>query len=196
MPRVVRDLKMHLLKQTINYVTPHVLSLCPNVQAKTPQSKLVLAVWARLEDALRKEASIDARDDKNLNKLLESTKRALVFLCENDKYYRRWLGLLMLLLAEETQKAIRDFSYDLALLSAPRPLGLTREQFEQNKAALFQNMMSGYLYALSDQPESITTSIREAYARSGAVQVPTSHKRMAFSLRFEKEQENDAKPET
>jgi len=183
---------MHLLKQAINYLSPRFLGKIPAVQAKTPQSRLVLAVWARVEATLKKEAPIKARDDRNFTTLLETVKRALIFLCEEDRYYKRWLGLTFLLFAEETGRALQQFSYEDALASSPRPLGLTREQYEQSKRALFENSLAGYLMALERAPESIAGAIAEAYDHSGRVQIPAPAKRMAYSLLFEREDREHA----
>jgi len=167
------DFKMKMLKDAINFIAPRVLRLSSGVQPKTPQSKLILSVWARLEDALKKETSIGYFNDKNFSKLLESTKQALIFLCENDRYYKRWLSLFAFILKEELEKQYDNFTFPEALDMTVRPLGLTYEEFEKHRKALWEFHMTGYLSALSRQPLptekkegfNLETSDPQAYIR-------------------------------
>lgn len=152
------DLKMHLLKRLINSVAPKVLSMAKGVKAETPQSKLIERVWARLEDVLKKEVQTGCFDDDNFKVLLRSVKEALIFLCENDKYYKRWLGLMAFFLSEELTKMKSEFDFKQALAMTVRPLGLKKEEFERHKEALFEVYLTGYLYGMA----RCTTDIHKA----------------------------------
>jgi len=178
------DLKMHLLKQTINYIAPRVLRLSGSVQAKTPQSELIIYVWSRLEATLRKEVSTGCFNDKNFSKLLEASKQALIFLCEKDKYYKRWLGLLAMFITEEVLRLKREFTYEKALELSARPLMLTREEFEMHRDSLFELYMSGYLYGLSLLPELDIEKIRTARLEGKDVDYPSSDPQAFFRLYF------------
>jgi len=178
------DFKMHLLKQTINYIAPRILRLSSGVQPKTPQSKLILSVWARLEAVVKKEVETGCWNDKNFSSLLASSKQALVFLCEMDRYYKRWVGLLAMFLVEETLRLKRDFTYEDAINSSARPMMLTREEFEKHKDSLFENYLTGYLYGLSLLSEEDINKIREAREKGTSVNFPSSDKQAYFTLFF------------
>jgi len=186
------DFKMHLLKQTINYIAPRVLRLSSGVQPKTPQSQLILRVWARLEDVVQKETHTGCWNDKNFSKLLESSKQALIFLCEKDRYYKRWLGLLTMFLAEEVLKEKREFNYEKALDMPTRPMMLTKEEFWKHRDSLFENYLTGYLYGLSLLKTEDIPKIKEAREKGLRVQIPSSDPHAFFYLSFtERDKPND-----
>jgi len=167
------DLKMLLLKKAVNAVTPRILSLSRGVQPKTPHSKLVVKIWDRLEEAVKKETETGCFSDKNFLNLLRSTKQALIFLCEGDKYYKRWLGLLFLFLSEEIASARELFSYEEALKMGCRPIGLTEEEYLRHKETLFKFNLSGYLSSLSRLPGSRIPEIRKARENGAFVDFPS-----------------------
>jgi len=188
------DFKMKLLKESINFIARRVHRLSSGVQPKTPQSQLILRVWARLEDGLIKEVQTGCFNDKNFRNLLESTKQALIFLCENDRYYKRWLGLLSMFLTEEVLREKRDFTYEQALLCSARPMMLTEEEFEKHKDSLFENYMTGYLYGLSLLKTEDIAKIKEAREKGQRIQLPSLDPHAFFYLSFtEREQPNDTK---
>jgi len=187
------DLKMHMLKQTLNFIAKRVLRLSSGVQPKTPQSKLIYSVWARLEDTVQKEALTGCWNDTNFRNLLNSAKQALIFLCEKDRYYKRWLGLLAMFLTEEVLREKREFSYEKAKECSARPMMLTREEFEKHKDSLFELYMTGYLYGLSLLKTEDIAKIKEARDKGERVQIPSSDLHAFFYLSFtEREKPNDS----
>jgi len=178
------DMKMHLLKQTIKFIVPRILRFSGGVQAKTLQSRLVERVWARLEDVVMKEVETGCWNDRNFSNLLEATKKGLIFLCEYDRYYKRWLGLVSMFLAEEVLKEKRDFTYEQAVECAARPLMLTREEFEKHKDSLFELYMTGYLYGLSLLPQEDIDKIKKARVEHTDVTLPSFDGEAFFKLFF------------
>jgi hypothetical protein len=178
------DFKLHLLKQTVNYIAPRILRLSSGVHDKEPQSKLLLRVWERLEATLRKEVATGCFNDKNFSKLLDSTKQGLTFLCDTDRYYRRWFGLLCVFIYEEMAREWQNFSYEKAKECNARPMMLTREEYEVHKASLFELYLTGYLYGLSLLPESETDKIRQARLNGSSVDYPSSDPKAVYRLHF------------
>jgi len=178
------DLKMFLLKKAINRLTPRIMVLSKGVTPKTPHSKLILKIWDRLEEVVRKEAKTGCWSDRNFINLLEATKRALIFLCERDKYYKRWLGLLMLYVVEEVQNQYSCFAYEEALNMTVRPLGLTEKEYHEHKEALFEFNLAGYLSALANCPESNISQIGEAREKGAYVDFPTKDKKAIVRMFF------------
>jgi len=188
------DFKMHLLKQTIKYIVPRIHRLSGDVQAKTPQSRLVLSVWARLEAVVKREVASGCWNDKNFSSLLETSKRALIFLCENDKYYKRWLGLLAMFLTEELLREKCEFTLQKALECSARPMFVTQEEFEKHRDSLFELYMTGYLYGLSLLKDENIDKIRKARLDQTHVDYPSRDPEAYFRLCFpEREKPIDTK---
>lgn len=156
------------------------------MQAKTPQSELIQRVWGRLEAVVKREVETGCWNDKNFSKLLEATKKGLIFLCENDRYYKRWLGLVSVFLVEEVLREKREFTFDKALELSARPLMLTREEFERHRDSLFELYLCGYLYGLSMVSEGDVARIREARQTSTSLDFPTEDPKAHFTLYFPK----------
>jgi hypothetical protein len=178
------DFKMYLLKQTIKYILPRIERLSSGVQPKTPQSLLVQRVWARLEETLAKDVQTGVFNDTNFSRLLKTSKQALIFLCEMDKYYKRWVGLLAMFLAEEVLREKRDFTYEKALECYARPMMLTREEFEKHKDSLFELYLSGYLYGLSLLKTEDIRSIVKAREDHEKIDLPSRDSDAVFQLIF------------
>jgi len=188
------DLKMKMLKDCINFIAPRVLRLSKGVQPKTPQSQLISRVWSRLEAVVEREVQTGCWNDRNFRNLLESTKEALIFLCEKDRYYKRWLGLLVMFLTEELQRERLEFTYEKALLSSARPMMLTNEEFEKHRESLFELYMTGYLYGLSLLKTEDIGKIKAALDSGQRIQIPSADPHAFFYLSFtERELGNDKK---
>lgn len=168
-----QDVKMVFLKNTINLVTPRIRRMAEGVEAKTPQAELISRVWARVMSVLEKDSSVVVYGDNNFRNLLLAVRDALIFLCENDRYYKRWLGLLCFFMVEELEKMFQEFSFEKALDMTVRPLALGREEYEKHKRALFGLQMSGYLKALSMSPGCIIEQLKEAKEKHGSVRFET-----------------------
>jgi hypothetical protein len=160
-------MKMVFLKNTINLVTPRIRRMTEGVQAKTPQAELISRVWARVMSVWEKDNVIELYGDNNFQNLLLAVRDALIFLCENDRYYKRWLGLLSFLMSEELEKMFQEFSYEKALNMTVRPLALGFEEYEKHKRALFGLHMSGYLKALNTSPGEIIEQLKKAKEEPG-----------------------------
>lgn len=156
------ELRMAFIKRLINSVTPKLISLTRNVKAQTPQSKLIMRVWQRLEDVYSKDCIAIDFNDENFRNLLEAAKNALIYLCEHDKYYKRWIGLLAFFLSEELNKMKKEFTYEDALNMTVRPLMLTFQEFQKHKEALFELHMCGYLYGLARLNREEMEKLRKA----------------------------------
>jgi hypothetical protein len=180
----IKDFKMLLLKQTLNRLAPRILRFSEPTKPETPQSRLVLRVWSRLEETMKREVNTGCFNDRNFSKLLETTKRALIFLCENDKYYKRWLGLLAFYLSEELGNSREEFSYKEALGMTVRPLGLMYSEFLNHRNALFELHMTGYLYAMGKLTESEIDVLRRAKAEETSLMLPTEDPKAYIKLFF------------
>lgn len=92
-----KQLKLHLAKQVLNYTAPKLNKLIPYRKPKCVVSKIIDESFREITGML-KEGKKTKRvfGDNNFTRLIDSTRRTLVYMCEEDPYYRMWLEILLL----------------------------------------------------------------------------------------------------
>jgi len=75
--------------------------------------------------------------DGNFERLLQVTQALLTRLAEDDRYYRQWLGLFMILCAEEYQR----FAHEISPADIKR---LCQEQWEISPYMLSDNLVAEF----------------------------------------------------
>jgi hypothetical protein len=143
-----KDLQMHLLKQAINYLTPRLIGSLKVQDPKTFQGQIIARAWARVERAIELDDKIGLRGDGNFANMARAVERVLVFLTEEDNYYRRWLGLLLQEITREVHEFEANYSFEDAIKTGARPLVLKREEYERHRGELIDLALSGYLTRL------------------------------------------------
>jgi hypothetical protein len=135
----------------------------PKAQATWPQSKIVSRVFAKMHRAYAVEAycgrfddipyqTLPTLKDKNFLRLLELSEKLLLYLGEMDRYYRMWLGLVLLLSEEELQRARGDMTFEgfLESVKAQWEIDLQgtfpREFFVAHKPLFQQILLAYYLW--------------------------------------------------
>ena len=100
-----RDLRMILLKRLVNVPLQLVAMLVPEPPAgKFPQSRMMQHVYERMFKVYRLDClqgTFGRQPDGNFERLLRVSRKILVRLSEDDPYYRKWVGLAMLLCSDE-----------------------------------------------------------------------------------------------
>ena len=97
-----KHMKLHMLKQAINYTTAMTKDLIPD---KPPQSSIAKAVDLTFRESVEMlQAAPEWHADKNFPRLLETLRRAAVFIADEDGYYRGWLEMFCAMLAENVAK--------------------------------------------------------------------------------------------
>lgn len=56
--------------------------------------------------------TLNALKDRNFQRLLQLSRKLLVYFSEDDRYYRQWLGLAMLLVVDEVRRARDSLSLE------------------------------------------------------------------------------------
>jgi hypothetical protein len=136
-----RELKMCLTKKLVNFAVRILDKLIPKAEATYPQTQMIEHVFKKLSRAYAVEVYAGRFDDvpyqtlsnlkdRNFQQFLNLSEKLLVYLGENDRYYRQWLGYA-LLLAEDEVKA------ELERLSMEDFLTLTKAQWEFNMLGAF-----------------------------------------------------------
>lgn len=99
------ELRLRLLKALVNVplrVADRVLPEPP--KASFPQTQILLRVYSQLAKAYRLECTqgtFGAKPDGNFQRLLRVSLKVLSRIREDDRYYRAWLGLTLLLARSE-----------------------------------------------------------------------------------------------
>ena len=100
-----RDLRMILLKRLVNIPLRLVDMLVPEPPAgKFPQSRMMQRIYDRMFKVYRLDClqgTFGRHPDGNFERLLRVSRKVLVRLSEDDPYYRKWVGLAMLLCSDE-----------------------------------------------------------------------------------------------
>jgi hypothetical protein len=95
----------------------------PDLKPTHPQTLIIQKVFAKLNRAYKKEVHAGRFDDvpyqtltnlkdRNFQRLLELSRKLLVYFSEDDRYYRQWLGLAVLLVREEVETQLKTLSFD------------------------------------------------------------------------------------
>lgn len=100
---VPKHLKLHLAKQMINYTVPRLNKLIPTREPKCLVSKIVDRTFSRLHKRMQLKQTLT---DRNFIKLLNATRRTLIFIADEDCYYRAWLEILFLLAYQDVKRNV------------------------------------------------------------------------------------------
>ena len=100
-----RDLRMILLKRLVNYPVRLLDLLMPEPKTgQFPQTRMLQQVYSRMFKVYRLDCiqgTFGKVPDGNFEKLLRVSRKILIQLSEDDPYYRKWIGLGMLLCSEQ-----------------------------------------------------------------------------------------------
>jgi len=174
---VRQELKLHLFKQNLNFIMRVLDRLLPEKEPTYPQTKMlehvfqrlfnayILEVWGgRFDDAAHQ--SLTELKDRNFLHFLSVTRKTLLFISENDRYYRAWIGLLFIAAKEEYERALHGLSLEefqrshLEQWELNFPF-LKQPYFEENKREFLEMLLTAHLsnllrmkIALSSLPQS------------------------------------------
>ena len=122
------ELKLHFFKKLVNFCMRIIDRLLPDVKPYYPQTKMAEHVFQQLFHVYRLEVyqgmyddvpgqTIGGLRDRNFQHYLSATRKILLFLGENDRYYRAWIGLAFKLAKEEYDRAAVELTQDEFLRS-------------------------------------------------------------------------------
>lgn len=107
-----RDLRLILLKKLVNIPLRLVDFLLPEPKTgEFPQTRMLQRIYARLFKVYRLEClqgTFGKEPDGNFERLLRVSHKIFVRFSEDDPYYRKWVGLGMLLAADEWAAREKD----------------------------------------------------------------------------------------
>jgi hypothetical protein len=155
------ELKMHLIKKLVNICTLALDKLLPDVEPCFPQGKMVKDIFIGLDNVFRVEAfcgrfddrpcqKINKLKDRNFQHYLNAMRKILIYLSENDRYYRMWLGLAMILAKQEYHKTLETLSREefVRLHALQWELSLScisESHFQLHKSEFLDMMLAAHL---------------------------------------------------
>lgn len=104
--------KLHWRKNFVNFAVRILNSLMPEWKPSYPQTLIVKKVFDQLNEAYETEVragrfddvpyqTLESLKDRNFQRILQLSRKLLIYFSEDDRYYRQWLGLAMLLVRKE-----------------------------------------------------------------------------------------------
>ncbi len=135
--------------------------LLPEKEPYYPQTKMVnrvfnelfnvylLEVWCGRFDDVSHQC-ISNLKDRNFQHFLSVSRKALLFIGENDRYYRAWIGLAFIAAKEEYARALKELSRDELQRSHLEQWefgfnSIGEQYFEANKTEFLDMVLSGNL---------------------------------------------------
>jgi hypothetical protein len=107
-----RDLRLILLKRFVNVPLRIVDKLLPFPESlEFPQTQMLGRMNARMLKVYRLDCfqgTFGKQPDGNFHRLLTVGYKVLARICEDDPYYRKWVGLVTLLAADEFEAMEKD----------------------------------------------------------------------------------------
>jgi len=171
------ELKLHLLKKAVNLCMRLIDRFLPETRPRYPQSVMLEHVFQQLFNAYLLEMysgrfddvsrqSLVSLKDRNFQHFLSVARKILLFIGENDRYYRAWIGLAFIAGKEEYEQALRDLTREEFLRSHLEQWELAfhcipESHFQLHKSDFLDMMLTGHLsnllrkrFASSKSPQS------------------------------------------
>jgi len=171
------ELKLHLFKKVVNLCARVIDRVLPEAQSRYPQSRMLEHVFEQLFNVYLLEVycgrfddvpkqSLASLKDRNFQHFLSVTRKMLLFISDNDRYYRAWIGLGFIAAKEEYERALQRITQEEFRSSHFEtwewtPLPVCDSYFEGSKSEFLEMMLTGHLsnllrkrFASSKSPQS------------------------------------------
>jgi hypothetical protein len=93
-----KHMKLHMAKQILAYATPRLAAEIPDREPTVPATKLFNGTLKVMKEL----APQFWHEDGNFPNMIELMRKLVIFIAEDDPYYRGWLEMFLLLLAQTT----------------------------------------------------------------------------------------------
>ncbi|MGA3192473.1 MAG: hypothetical protein ABSD73_08180 [Candidatus Bathyarchaeia archaeon] len=157
--------KLHWRKNFVNFAVGILNRLMPELKPSYPQTEIIEHVFQQMNNVYETEVIAGRFDDvpfqtiadlkdRNFQRLLQLSRKLLVYFSEDDRYYRQWLGLAMLLVRKEVSKFLETLSLEefLALVFAQWHFDLRgaipEEHFSAHKEDFLNMVLANFLMNL------------------------------------------------
>ncbi len=158
------NLRLKLLKAAVNMPMRLLDKLLPERAATFPQTKILDAMYRRMFQAYRLEQAQgifqeigNFYGDGNFERLLQVSRKLLIAIGEDDRYYREWLGLLVILAHEEYEMWLAQLTPEQLKFWCRAqwfvsPDCLSDEAVLEVKDRLAPDVLAYYLHLLARKP--------------------------------------------
>jgi len=170
------ELRLHLFKKVVNLCMRVFDRVLPEARSRYPQSRMLEHLFQQLTNVYLLEVYCGRFDDvpqqsfanlkdRNFQHFLSAARKMLLFISDNDRYYRAWIGLAFIVAKEEYWRALKslkqeEFRSNHLEMWEWTPLPVCDSYFEGSKSEFFEMMLSGHLsnllrvrFALSKSPQ-------------------------------------------
>ena len=155
------ELKLHFFKKLVNFGMRFLDKILPDSKPRYPQTKMLEDVFKDLFHVYKVQVyegmyddvpyqTLEGLRDRNFQHFLSVSRKLLLFVGENDRYYRAWIGLAFKLGKEEYERAGLALTQDEFLESYLEQWELKFPRvhpgyFESNKSEFLDMMLASYL---------------------------------------------------
>jgi len=157
------DLRLRLLKVLVNFPVRLLDRFLPDPKPYFPQTQILDSMYIRMFQVYRLEQAQGVfkevgnfNGDGNFLRLLRVSRKLLIGIADDDRYYREWLGLLILLAHEEYQSWFRsltaqEIKYWTQVQWCISPSCLRDKFVEDLKDEFAPDVLTYYLHTLSQK---------------------------------------------
>ena len=155
------ELKLHFLKKLVNFAMGFIDRMLADSTPRYPQTKMLEHMFQRLFNVYLLEVycgrfddvsrqSLDGLKDRNFQHFLSVARKSLLFIGENDRYYRAWIGLAFITAKEEYEKELERLSREEFQRSHLEQWELgfkcvSEGHFQEEKAQFLEMLLSAHL---------------------------------------------------
>ena len=162
------NLRLHLLKQMLNFPVRLLDRFLPERTASFPQTLIMESMFKRMFQAYHLEVSQGVfkeigkfEGDGNFLRMLNVSRKLLLAISEDDRYYREWVGLLIILASEEYQSWLKtvtpqEIKFWCRAQWYVSPDCLSDEALSQVKDKIAPDVLAYYLHILSRPPKPVS----------------------------------------
>ena len=155
------NLRLHLLKQMLNFPVRILDRFLPERTATFPQTQIMEVMFERMFQAYNLEVAQGVfkeinkfEGDGNFLRLMRVSRKLLLAISEDDRYYREWIGLLILLASEEYQSWLKtvtpgEIKFWCRAQWYVSPDCLSDEALNQVKDKIAPDVLAYYLHILA-----------------------------------------------
>jgi len=171
------ELRLHLFKKVVNLCMRVFDRVLPEARSRYPQSRMLEHLFQQLTNVYLLEVYCGRFDDvpqqsfanlkdRNFQHFLSAARKMLLFIGDNDRYYRAWIGLAFIAAKEEYGRALERLTQEEFRSSHFEtwewtPLPVCDSYFQGSKSEFLEMMLTGHLsnllrkrFASSKSPQS------------------------------------------
>jgi hypothetical protein len=155
------DLRLKFLKTLLNVPVWLLDHFLPEREPTFPQTKILDSMYKRMFQAYRLEVAQGVfkevgkfEGDGNFQRMLRVSQKLLTTIGDDDRYYREWIGLLIILAKEEYDKWLKtltpaEIKYWCQAQWYVSPGCLSDKAVSEVKEQLAPDVLAYYLHILS-----------------------------------------------